>query len=129
MSRAYGTVTSQYERRQVRNILLMQAIISIIFIGFSMAVAGFLGFQSACLACLTYWLPYICSLKITFRYQGARAARQIARSFYRGEALKIGLSIVLFTLVFTCFKLAPWIFFSVYIGMQLSIWLIPLIVK
>ncbi len=122
-------VASQDKRRHVRNMLLLQALISLILIGFSMVLASFSGVKSACLACLAYWVPYICSLKITFRYQGARAARQIAHSFYQGEALKIGLSIISFALIFSFFNLVPWIFFSVYIGMQLSIWLVPLIVK
>ncbi|WP_237758321.1 F0F1 ATP synthase subunit I [Legionella londiniensis] len=62
-----------------------------------------------------------------FQYQGARAARQIVNSFYKGEALKITLSAVLFALVFIFFAVVPLIFFAAFIAAQMVFWFAPLI--
>lgn len=64
-----------------------------------------------------------------FRHQGAHAARQIINSFYKGEALKIVLTIVLFALVFKFFNIVPLVFFAVYIMAQMVFWFAPLIFR
>ena len=62
-----------------------------------------------------------------FKYHGAMAAKQIVNSFYKGEALKMILSVVLFSLVFKFFKIIPVVFFAVYIVAQMAFWFAPLI--
>lgn len=119
----------QYCQRRVRRMLLWQLLTSLVLMGLALILAGWPGLKSACLAGVIYWLPYICCMRLTFRHQGARAAQQIVRSFYQGEALKIGLSIILFTLIFAFFNLVPWVFFSVYMSMQLMMWLMLVIIK
>jgi ATP synthase protein I len=64
-----------------------------------------------------------------FRHHGAQAARQIVSSFYKGEALKIILTIALFGLVFKFFNIIPLIFFAVYIMVQMVFWFAPLIFR
>lgn len=108
--------------------MILQSVISLILIGL-LVMKGYVVGKSACLACLTYWLPYLLSYKATFRYSGANAAKKIVRSFYRGEAIKLTMSMVLFASVFIFFSPVPWVFFGVYLSMHFSAWLVPMIVK
>ncbi|WP_232048486.1 ATP synthase subunit I [Legionella adelaidensis] len=72
-------------------------------------------------------VPSLFFARTLFRYQGARAAKQIVNSFYKGELLKIFLSILLFALVFLCFSVNPLVFFVSYILVQMVFWFAPLI--
>ncbi|MGQ3890849.1 ATP synthase subunit I [Legionella sp. CNM-4043-24] len=74
------------------------------------------------------FLPALLFARNVFRYQGARSARQIAKSMYVGEGLKIIFSVALFTLVFVFYKVAPLTFFLTYIAVVLSHWFAPLII-
>lgn len=118
-----------YGIQGVRRLLLVQLISLIIVALFAMMFVGFRGGYSAVFGGLVYILPNAFYAKKLFQYQGARAARQIVNSFYKGEALKISLSIGLFALVFAVFNVNPMIFFGTYIGMQMLIWFAPLIFK
>ncbi|WED42958.1 ATP synthase subunit I [Legionella cardiaca] len=81
---------------------------------------------SALLGGLVAIIPSALFAKKLFRHQGARAARQIVKSFYLGEALKIVSTIALFTFVFMSFKIAPLAFFLTYIVVLMSHWFAPL---
>lgn len=83
---------------------------------------------SALLGGLVAFLPYLVFANKIFKYQGARAARQIVKSFYIGEFLKIISSIVLFALVFILYKVAPLAFFSTYIAVVMTHWFAPLLI-
>lgn len=63
-----------------------------------------------------------------FKYQGARAAKQIVNDFYKGEAFKIVLSLVLFTLIFIFLKISPLAFFISYISIHMTHWFTPWII-
>jgi ATP synthase protein I len=63
-----------------------------------------------------------------FKYQGARAAKQIVNSFYKGEAFKIVLSIFLFTAVFVLCRITPLAFFASYILVMMTHWFAPWII-
>lgn len=63
-----------------------------------------------------------------FRHNGARAARQIVNGFYKGEALKLILSVTLFALVFKFLDVNPLVFFVAYIAAQMVFWFAPLII-
>ena len=92
---------------------------------FSTMVAG----VSAILGGLVSIVPTAYFARKLFRYQGAHAARQIINSFYKGEALKIALTIILFALVFKFFNIIPLVFFAVYIMAQMVFWFAPLIFR
>lgn len=77
---------------------------------------------------LVAYLPIVLFAKKFFRQQGARAAKQIVKNFYVGEFLKILFSIVLFSLVFLLYKVAPLAFFLTYIAVVMTHWLAPLII-
>jgi ATP synthase protein I len=63
-------------------------------------VAGY----SALLGGLIAWLPNLYFAHKAFRFGGARAAREIVRSFYAGEAGKLVFTAVLFALTFAGVK-------------------------
>lgn len=63
-------------------------------------VAGYSGLCGGLIA----WLPNVYFAHKAFRYGGARAARDIVRSFYAGEAGKLILTAVLFALTFAGVK-------------------------
>ncbi|RMF18211.1 MAG: F0F1 ATP synthase subunit I [Gammaproteobacteria bacterium] len=65
-----------------------------------------------------------------FTWQGARAARQIVKSFYRAEAVKLILTAILFAFAF---RFAPWLevlpLFIGFIVVQAVHWLAPWIIR
>lgn len=63
-----------------------------------------------------------------FKHNGARAARQIVNGFYKGEALKLILSVALFALVFKYLNVNPLVFFVAYIATQMVFWFAPFII-
>jgi ATP synthase protein I len=83
---------------------------------------------SALLGGLVAFVPSMLFARKCFKYQGARAAKQIVKSFYAGEFLKIFASILLFTLVFLLYEVAPLAFFLTYIVILMTHWFAPLII-
>ena len=73
-------------------------------------------------------IPNVIFARKLFKHQGARAARQIVNGFYTGEALKLLLSIFLFTIVFALCKVQAGIFFATYILILMTHWFIPWVV-
>ncbi|WP_245673251.1 F0F1 ATP synthase subunit I [Endozoicomonas ascidiicola] len=64
-----------------------------------------------------------------FRYRGARSAKQIVSSFYRGEAGKLVLTTVGFILIFTQVKpIEPLALFGAFVAVQSVSWFAPLLV-
>lgn len=71
-------------------------------------------------------VPSMLFARMLFQHHGAKAARKIVNGFYKGEALKIVLSILMFAIVFNCFSIVPIVFFSMYILVQMIIWFAPI---
>lgn len=62
-----------------------------------------------------------------FKFRGARAAREIVRSFYVGEAGKLLLTAILFAIVFSSVKpLNALALFLGFAAIQLVNWLVPI---
>lgn len=110
-------------KRLLKTQLITSVFISLVFFLFFGKNEGI----SAMLGGLVALVPSILFAKKMFRYQGARAARQIVKSFYTGEALKILSTAILFTLVFVMYKIAPLAFFFTYIVVLMNYWFAPLI--
>jgi ATP synthase protein I len=88
-------------------------------------VAGY----SALLGGLIAWLPNLYFAHKAFRFSGARAAKDIVRSFYAGEAGKLILTFVLFALTFAGVKpLEAPALFGVYLLTLLVSWFAPLLI-
>jgi len=120
-------VKNQQGLDSARRLLRIQLITTAMAAGVGLVVSGAQMALSCVLGGLVSALPSACFARILFRYQGARSARLIVNSFYKGEAIKIGLSIALFALVFAFANIIPWAFFTVYLVVQLLLWFAPLI--
>lgn len=83
---------------------------------------------SAIIGGLVCVMPNIFFVRKIFKYNGARAAKQIVNGFYKGEALKLIMSIALFVLVFNVLQINPLVFFATYIAAQMVFWFAPLII-
>ncbi|MBA2652928.1 MAG: ATP synthase subunit I [Tatlockia sp.] len=110
-------------KRLIKTQLFTSVLISLAFLLLSGKKEGI----SAILGGLVAIVPSILFANKVFRYQGARAAREIVKSFYVGEALKILSTAVLFSLVFVFYKIAPLAFFFTYIVVLMNYWFAPLI--
>ncbi|MFA5959644.1 MAG: ATP synthase subunit I [Tatlockia sp.] len=111
----------------VRRLLEIQCIISAIIALVLLLAFGIQAAFSALLGGMVAIIPIALFARKLFYYQGARAARQIVKSFYIGEALKMLLSMTLFILVFTLLRINPLAFFITYIVVLMCYWFAPLI--
>lgn len=83
---------------------------------------------SAFLGGLVFFLPNLYFIHKAFAYSGARAARQIVNSLYKGEAIKLLLTAVMFTVVFVTVKpLDILALFSAFFVLLMTNWLTPLL--
>jgi ATP synthase protein I len=117
---------NQIALRGVRRLLMAQCSITLLAMLLAFVFCDTRAAMSALLGGFISILPNIFFAQKLFKFHGAQATKQIMRQFYKGEALKFGLSIVLFALVFSFINMNPLVFFAVYISVQLVIWFAPL---
>lgn len=87
------------------------------------------GGVSALLGGLICWVPNCWFAYRAFRHRGARAARQIVRSFYAGEAGKMALTVLFFAIVFINMRSVNALaLFAGFAGVQSISWIVPLLV-
>jgi ATP synthase protein I len=103
-------------------LIMMLTLLMLAFSSSSLALSALLGG-------LVAWIPSLVFARKLFRYKGARAAKDIVRSFYSGEVLKLTITFLLFLIVFTLFKIRPLPFFLTYIMVIMMHWFSPLIIK
>ncbi|WP_020405474.1 F0F1 ATP synthase subunit I [Hahella ganghwensis] len=118
---------SQIKRPPVYRVVIVQAFVTLTLaiVGWSFSsVHGY----SALLGGLICTLPNCYFAYRTFAYRGASAARHIVKNFYRAEAVKLGLTALLFGLVFKFVQpLEPGSLFLVFFIVQVVHWFTPLI--
>ena len=110
----------------VRSVLLCQAI-GCVVVSLTGLLWGVVAAYSALLGGLVCLVPNCYFAYRAFKFQGARAARHIVRSFYAGEAGKIMITALLFALVFS--RVSPINALAVLLGfgaIQLVHWLVPI---
>ncbi len=112
-----------------QRLLICQLSLTVLFAVIAMLLSSATAAMSALLGGVVSMVPTAYFAIKLFRYQGARAARQIVNSFYKGEALKMILTIVLFALVFKFFNIIPLVFFATYIVAQMMFWFAPLLFR
>ncbi len=105
--------------------------ISIIQCGVLLGMCGVLGFVDPTVAWsvlaggLVAVIPHLYFAVYAFRYSGARASREIARSFARGEAGKFILTLIGFACVFQGLPgQQPWAVFGGYLLMLVCQWVL-----
>lgn len=117
-------------RLPVFRLLLAQILVVILISVLLSVVRGWCAGYSAICGGLIAWLPNLYFALKAFRHSGARAAKEILRSFYAGEAGKFVLTAILFALVFVSVKpLDVPILFGAFIVTQMVSWFAPLLIK
>ena len=116
---------SLMRRPPVYRVIGLQVIATVIVAAISLSV-GKVHAYSALLGGLICVLPNLYFVRKTFAYSGARAARQIVNAFYKGEAIKLVLTAVLFALVYVYVKpLEPAAMLIAFILVQTTNWFVP----
>ena len=90
----------------VKLLIWQMAIVLLIAIGL-LIMTDVLYAYSALLGGLVCALPNWCFALIAFRHRGVHAAKQIVMGFYLGEAVKLVMTIVLFSLVLVTVTVSP----------------------
>lgn len=111
-----------------QRLLLVQLSVAVLiaFVGFF--ACDIKAAYSAAIGGLVCVVPNAYFVSKLFKHNGAHAARQIVNGFYKGEAMKLILSITLFALVFKFLNINPLVFFVAYIAAQMVFWFAPLII-
>ncbi len=125
-------MSTQSERRLrvIRCLLVWQLVVAVLAGVFSAAFHSAEAGLSATVGGLICWLPTCWFAWKAFRHRGARAARQIVRSFYTGQAGKMLLTAGLFTLAFIWIQpLLPVALFAGYVAVQSVNWVVPLVMS
>lgn len=118
-----------FHRLPVFPVLLAQLIVLLLAALVAWQALGSVAGYSALLGGVIAWLPNLYFAHKAFRFSGARAAKDIVRSFYAGEAGKLILTFVLFALTFAGVKpLEAPVLFGVYLLTLLVSWFAPLLI-
>lgn len=121
-------MNKQLNKLGIKRLWAVQLGITLLLTLFSSLFFDLKAGRSALLGGLVCIIPNAYFASKLFKYQGARAAKQIVNGFYKGEALKIILSVFLFTAVFAFCRITPLAFFSAYIIVLMTHWFAPLII-
>ena len=112
-------------RNGIKRLLIGQLVLT----GFmTLVFAGAQGVQSAYSAVLggvVCILPNLYFALKLFRYDGAQAAGNIIKAFYKGEAAKLLITIALFALIFKFIPIEALAFFVTFIVVQFLFWIAP----
>lgn len=121
-------VSKQLAKRGVVRFWFLQIVVILVAALLCFLVFGFNAAVSSILGGLVCFIPNAYFAYKFFKYQGARAAKQIVNGFYKGEALKIIISMCLFTVVFILYRITPLAFFGSYIAVQMTYWVSPWVI-
>ncbi|WP_136065061.1 F0F1 ATP synthase subunit I [Modicisalibacter radicis] len=120
---------ARIKRPQFKRLLVAQAMVVLAATAIAAILSGAAA-VSALLGGLVCLLPNGYFAWRAFRYQGARFARDIVKSFYRAEAGKFGLTAALFALVFIAVPPSnPAFFFGAYVATLGTQWLGPWLLR
>jgi len=121
-------VKNQQGMQGARRLLLIQLGVAVLIAVIALCVGNTTAAISAVAGGLVCVVPNAYFVRKLFMHNGARAARQIVNGFYKGEALKLMLSVALFAMVFKFLNTNPLVFFVAYIAAQMVFWFAPLII-
>lgn len=116
-----------HQQPPVHRVIVAQLVISVV-LALALFPMGATFSLSSLLGGLCCSLPNGYFVWRAFRYRGARSAKLIVSSFYRGEAGKLVLTIVGFALVFILVEpLEPLPLFGAFIAAQAVSWFAPVL--
>ena len=122
-----GIVKNQHGIQGARRLFITQLVLTLLLATANLVFIGHVAAVSALLGGAVSIVPSALFAAMLFRHQGARAAKKIVHSFYKGEAMKLATTVLMFALVFKYFIITPLVFFVVYIVAQMVIWFAPII--
>ncbi len=111
--------------RIVANRLLVMQLFLTIVSSLAFVVINFKAGYSAFIGGLICLVPNFVFVTYAYRYGGARAAKNIASSFYKGEALKIMLTALMFAATFILVPISIGPLMTTYVVCLLAYWTIP----
>lgn len=112
-------------RKVAHRLLVIQALLAIISaLGFF--VIDYKAGYSAFIGGMICVMPNLVFVIYAYRFGGARAARKIASSFYRGETIKIMLTALMFAVTFIFIPVAIGPLMTTYVLCLLVFWFAPL---
>ena len=124
-----SAIISAKKQAVFRFLFLQFSLLILISLGIFYIVGG-LYWYSFVLGAMTSLLPSLYMALRVFGYKGMRPAKDVVRSFYRGEAGKLVMTAVLLSLVFLLIKpLSAEYFFAGFGCAILSHWLSPILLK
>lgn len=109
----------------VRRLLITQFIIVLLMARFADLSYGLKGVLSVVLGGLVYGAPNAFFGWMMFKQFKASHLQAYLKRVYRGEALKIVLTLVLFAFAFCFFSIVPWIFLVSFLIVQSTVWMTP----
>lgn len=112
-------------RKVANRLLAIQATITVIS-ALVFFLIDFKAAYSALIGGIICVVPNLVFVIYAYRFGGARAAKKIASSFYRGEALKIMLTALMFAVTFILLPISIAPLMTTYVLCLLVFWLIPL---
>lgn len=110
-----------------KKLIIIQLVISFLCSLVFLFVYGLSGAATALVGGMISVIPNFVFTRYAFRHAGARAVRDVVRSFYAGEAIKMVLTILLFAIAFVTLE-GPWPPLFISFGVvTFTYWLIPFI--
>ncbi|ARU59603.1 MAG: F0F1 ATP synthase subunit I [Pseudomonadales bacterium] len=116
---------SHIRRPPIERVIIVQVIV-VAVVSLAFGFRGEVSFYSAVLGGCIFVIPNAYFAFKAFAHNGARAAQQIVKAFYTGEAVKLILTAVAFTMVFVLVK--PLDVFALFLTFFISLmtnWLTP----
>lgn len=114
-----------HKGREVANrVLVIQTSVAIVS-SLLFLLIDFKAFYSAFIGGIICVVPNLVFVIYAYRFGGARAAKKIASSFYRGEALKVMLTALLFAVTFIFIPVSIGPLMTTYVLCLLVFWIIP----
>jgi ATP synthase protein I len=110
-------------RRLAASVVLGQVVITVVAAALCFAVFGRVAGVSALVGGGISALASLALVLIGFASKAGSAPETIARSFYVGEATKLGVTVVLFVLVFATMKVSFVALFGAYIATLFVYWI------
>lgn len=123
------SVKNQQTNQGVGRFIRWQCVLTALLATLAYFITGMHAMVSAASGGLISIVSTMCFAWCLFRYKGAQKASAIATSFYKGEALKIACSALLFTIAFVVIKVQALVFFATYIAVQWLFWFAPRLMK
>lgn len=116
-------------RRQAYQVVARQALVVLVAVIIITAGWGWQAGFSALMGAIICVLPNLIFARIAFSQAGARAARQVVYGFYKGEAAKLGLTILLFVIVLKWAPIHVGALFAAYGVGIVAQWLAPVLIQ